>query len=579
MKKIHSKFVSKKLMSYAIKEKTNLFIGFLISFLNTFLLVVGPLIIGYILNNHIRPNMSSYDLLKIAGLLVIYFLIYLLSGICVNFSKVYFEITASNVAYAIRKDVYKHVNNLPISYFDSLPAGSIVARVVSDTNRLKSMFGIFLSEIISNTIIFVAMFVMIFKTNIFAGSLVIFLLPILLLIFFSTRYLVSKFTIIARSKNSDLTSKINENIQNIEIINAFNQEENIFNEYNAVNKELFNANLKLTWVYSFDGFVAVENLSFIGIAMILIYFGYGRLGGAYDVSIGSLYIAIEYVTKIFNSFQSITGRFSEFERSYASAKHVFELLEMEPLKELNENLLNSNGDIEFKDIHFAYDRDDVLRGVNFKVKNGESIAFVGSTGSGKSTIINLLLNFYSPRSGSITIGNQDIKNINRNKLREDMAVVLQDPFIFEASIRDNITLNDDFNDEQIIKSLKDLGATNIINKGLDTKLIEKGLNLSSGERQLISFARAYIRNPKILILDEATSNIDTDSELIIQKAIDTLKENRTTLIVAHRLSTIKNVNQIVVLKNGVILEKGTHQELLNLGGFYKEMYEEQIKKD
>ena len=221
----------------------------------------------------------------------------------------------------------------------------------------------------------------------------------------------------------------------------------------------------------------------------------------------------------------------------------------------------------------------MIKDLSFKVKSGSSIAFVGQTGSGKSTLINLLLNFYSPRKGKITIGDVDINKIDRNKLREDMAVVLQDAFLFKDTIKENIKMGEYFSDKEVINSLKKVGGEKLLQRGIDSMLLENGSNLSQGEKQLIAFARAYIRDPKILILDEATSNIDTETENIIQNGINELKKDRTTFIVAHRLSTIKNVDKILVLSHGKIIEAGNHDQLMNKNGIYKKMYLKQIKEN
>ena len=319
-------------------------------------------------------------------------------------------------------------------------------------------------------------------------------------------------------------------------------------------------------------------VSYLGTIIVLLYFGVGKITGNYAVTIGSMYIAIDYVTKIFNNISRVVTRFGELEQSYASATHIFDLLELEAMEALEGEFTDVKGDVKFEDVYFAYDEDDVLRGVDFEVKSGENIAFVGSTGSGKSTIINLILNFYSPRLGNIYIDGRNIKDISRKSLREQMAVVLQDAFLFETDIKDNIRLDDmRYSDEDVERALIDVGGEALVRRGIDQKIFEKGNNLSQGEKQLISFARAYIRNPKILILDEATSNIDTETEEVIQRGIQKLKEDRTTFIIAHRLSTIMDVDKIIVLHKGKIIERGNHDSLMLQNGFYKNMYDEQIR--
>lgn len=245
----------------------------------------------------------------------------------------------------------------------------------------------------------------------------------------------------------------------------------------------------------------------------------------------------------------------------------------------NNELTQNNGSVSFDSVSFAYDKKYVLEDINLNVESGKTVAFVGQTGSGKSTIINLLLNFYTPQKGRIYLDGTDISKVSKDSLRREMAVVLQDSFIFKGTIKDNICLEEDFSDSQVENSLRDLGADILLKKGIHTELLEKANNLSAGEKQLISFARAYIRNPKILILDEATSNIDTESEILIQKTIEKLKENRTTFMIAHRLSTIKDADEIIVLQNGKIISRGSHEYLLENSSYYHKLYLESTRKN
>lgn len=576
--KLRNEFVTKRLKQYAKKESKSLSIGLLLSMIRTALEIIGPMIIGYILNHHIRLDMETSDFISIVQLLVIYLIVYVLCGLFGNLALIAFEQGANKIAFNVQRDVYQHINKLPISYFDSLPAGDIVSRITNDTNRLKMMFQLILADMTTATIMIVSIYGMIIVTNLPVAILLLVLVPIIYIIFKDLRYKTSKYTSLNRQLVGDINSKINENIQNMEIIQSFNKEDDIKSEFDEINDHIFKTNLEVTKVRSYGGYRAIDALSYVGTILVLLYFGYGKITGVYTVTIGSMYIAIDYVSKIFNNISTVVTRFGELEQSYASATHVFDLLNLETIPELPGELMDVKGDVKFEDVYFAYEDNDVLRGVDFQVKSGESIAFVGSTGSGKSTIINLILKFYSPRLGNIYIDGKNIKDMNRNALREHMAVVLQDAFIFETDIKDNIKLdNDDFSDEDIEKALMEVGGETIVKRGINQKILEKGNNLSQGEKQLISFARAYIRNPKILILDEATSNIDTETEKTIQKGIQKLQEDRTTFIIAHRLSTIKDVDKIIVLNKGKIIERGNHESLMALNGFYKNMYDEQMR--
>ncbi|MGO1369760.1 ABC transporter ATP-binding protein [Senegalia sp. (in: firmicutes)] len=575
---IRNELVTKKLKHYAKNEKKPLLSGLLLSLVRTAMEIIGPLIIGFILNNYIKLDLESAGFISIIKLLVVYLFVYLFSGLFSNLALISFEKAANNIAFSVQKDVYEHITKLPISYFDNLPSGSIVSRITNDTSKLKMMFQLILADMTTSTIMIVSIYGMILVTNFPVGIMLLILVPIIHIIFKDLRYKTAKYTTLNRSYVGDINSSINENIQNMEIIKAFNKENYIKDEFDNINDNIFDTNLEITKVRSYGGYRAIDILGYVGTIIVLLYFGVGRITGIYAVTVGSMYIAIDYVSKIFNNINTVVTRFGELEQSYASATHIFDLLQLEPMEELKDELTDVKGDVKFEDVYFAYDEDDVLRDVNFEVKSGETIAFVGSTGSGKSTIINLILNFYSPRLGSIYIDGINTKDINRNSLRQQMAVVLQDPFLFETDIKDNIRLNDNrYSDEDVERALIDVGGEALVKRGINQKILEKGNNLSQGEKQLISFARAYIRNPKLLILDEATSNIDTETEKVIQKGVQKLKENRTTFIIAHRLSTIKDVDKIIVLHKGKIIERGKHESLMIKDGFYKNMYDEQMR--
>ncbi len=575
---IRNQPVTEKLKQYAKNEKRSLSSGFLLSIVRTGMEIIGPLIIGFILNNYIKVDLQKADFISIIKLLGIYLIVYLLSGLFSNLALISFEKAANQIAFSVQKDVYEHVTKLPVSYFDNLPAGSIVSRITNDTNKLKMMFQLVLADMTTSTIMIIGIYGMVLVTNFPIGIMLLILVPIIYIIFKDLRYKTRKYTTLNRNYISDINSNINENIQNMEIIQSFNKEDYIKDEFDNINEKIFKTNLEITKVRSYGGYRAIDIVGYLGTVIVLLYFGVGKITGSYAVTIGSMYIAIDYVSKIFDNTKTVVTRFGELEQSYASATHIFDLLELEPMEELQGELTDIKGDVKFEDLYFAYKEDDVLKNINFQVKSGETIALVGSTGSGKSTIINLILNFYSPRLGNIYIDGKNIKDINRNLLRDQMAVVLQDAFLFETDIKDNIRLNNiSYTDEDVERALIDVGGQALVKRGINQEIFEKGNNLSQGEKQLTSFARAYIRNPKILILDEATSNIDTETEKVIQKGVQKLKEDRTTFIIAHRLSTIKDVDKIIVLHKGKIIERGNHESLMVKDGFYKNMYDEQMR--
>ena len=568
-----------RLKNYALNEKKYLFIGFIFSFFRTILEIIGPMIIAYLINNVLKNKMTDKDVKLISLLLTLYFIVFIVTGILLNRSRVYFQISANKIASRVQKDVYDKVSTFPISYFDNLPSGKIASRITNDTNKLKTMFQLLFSDIINSLILIIGLYITLLFTDTIAALMLLILMPIVYIIFKTYLNKTYAYTKEIKIYTADINAKINEYIQNMEIIQVFNREGFIFNKFDKINKKIYDINIELSKLRSYSGYRAMDIIQFLAIIIVLIYFGLGSITKVYLVTVGSLYMAIDYTTKIFNNINTIIMRFGDVEDAYSSANHIFELLEMESMEKLEEKNIDLKSDINFDNIYFSYSNEDVIKDLSFKVKSGSSIAFVGQTGSGKSTLINLLLNFYSPRKGKITIGDVDINKIDRNKLREDMAVVLQDAFLFKDTIKENIKMGEYFSDKEVINSLKKVGGEKLLQRGIDSMLLENGSNLSQGEKQLIAFARAYIRDPKILILDEATSNIDTETENIIQKGINELKKDRTTFIVAHRLSTIKNVNKILVLSHGKIIEDGNHDQLMKKNGIYKKMYLKQIKEN
>ncbi|MFR9274612.1 multidrug ABC transporter [Finegoldia magna] len=573
--RLRNKFVSEKLKMYSMKQSKELLIGFVFSFLRTSMEILGPIVIGYVLNEFVAKNNIVVNFLTIIKYLAIYLVIYVACGIFSNLSMIYFELAANNVTYFVQNDIYKYINELPIEYFDNLAAGSIVSRITNDTMRLKIMFQLILADIATAAIMIIAIYIMMVVTNIKVSLMLLILFPLVFIIFYDYRYKSAKHNKRIRRLVSKINANINENINNMEIIQALNVKKTIKDKFDKINKEIFSNNLALTKLRSYGGYRAIDIIGLLSTVIILFYFGYGQITKSYPVTVGGLYIIIDYTSKIFSNVSVIVTRFGDMEQAYASASHIFDIMKLDTIEKSDGVIDKLEGNIEFKNVYFAYDKNDVLKNVSFKIPKSTSAAFVGTTGSGKSTILNLILKFYDVKSGEILVDGVNINDLNEDVLREDFAVVLQDPFLFETTLKENITLDKDYSDEEVINALEELGCYTLLKKGINEQIKEKGSNLSQGERQLISFARAYIRNPRVLILDEATSNIDTETEQIIQQPLEKLKYLRTTLIVAHRLSTIRNVDKIFALSNGKIIESGTHDELLEKDGFYKQMYDEQ----
>ena len=574
------KQVRNLLKNYALNEKASFIKGFVLSLLNTILQLLSPLIIGYIINNLLKEGITSADFANIIKYLMLYLLVNMLASFFLNRAFITFQIASNDIAYQMQNDVYNKVNSFPIAYFDNLPAGKISSRITNDTNKVKMLFKLIITDITTSMILAVGLGITIFITNPIAGLMLIPLAPIIYIIYKSYTSYTRKYTGEIRKNTSEINAQINEYIQNMEVIQVFNKEDYIKDKFDKTNNRIFSLSKELAKIRSYSGYRAMDIVSYLASLIILIYFGLGQITDYYSVSIGSLYVIFEYTSRLFNEIRFIIMRVGEVNESMASASHIFEILKLESQEELFDTIDDINQKIIFDDVRFSYtEGEEVIKGISFHVNPGESVAFVGQTGSGKSTLINLLLNFYSPQSGKITIGDKDISNVNRDDLRRDMAVVLQDAFLFKGDIGENISLGYGYSDKEIKEALRAVGGDRLIKKGIHTVVMEGGSNLSQGEKQLISFARAYIRNPKILILDEATSNIDTETEATIQQGIDKLKENRTTFIIAHRLSTIKDVDNIIVLSYGNIVEMGDHNKLMASTGYYKEMYNKQMKEN
>ncbi len=578
------KFVITKLKEYSFFQKKNLALGMIFIFMALVADLGGPFIISRLLDNEIKQGIGAKSIKIFIALIVIYLFTILSGGITRYFSRYFFEKASNKIALFMQRDVYKHVQQLPVSYFDELPAGKVVSRITNDTKAVKSLYQIVLSDLLTNGLYVVFLYIALLSLNFRFTLVTLVVLPI---VFFLFKDFISKASAInkrSRRYLSDLNANLNENIQGMEIIQTYNQENRIFNEFTVVNNRIYDNMLNLTKLYAYNSYNATHALQYLVLGAILLYFGYGSVTGSHVVTIGSIYIFVDYMTKIFDNLNNAIQRIGQLETSYGAADHIFELLQVETISQRDIKIKQIKGEVEFKDVSFYYKKDEyVLKNINIKTKPGDTIAFVGHTGSGKTTMMNLLLNFYDVQRGIITIDGVDISKLKQKNLRDNIAIVLQDPFLFTGTILSNITLNSkDISEEDAIKALETVGGKIILekhSKGIYTEVKENGDTFSAGERQLISFARDLTKNPSILVLDEATANIDSETETIIQNGIDKLKEGRTTFLIAHRLSTIKNADKIIVLDKGKIIEEGTHKELIKNNKEYKKMYKMQSAKD
>lgn len=569
----------RRLKTYAAKEKKPLFTGLLYTVLRTAMEIAGPLLIAKILNDYMKRTMDEENIKRIALYLALYLVAYILAGIFANLSRVNYELAANRISYEVQKDAYRHIQSLPIAYFDSLPAGNIASRITNDTKRLKIMFQLVLGEMLTSGVLLVGVYAMMLWLYPLQALLLLTLAPLVLLVFHDLRKNTRKYVTKVRRYTADLNGRLNENIQNMEIIRAFCREKEVKEDFDHWNTLILQNSMGMTKARSYGGFRGIDILSYLATLLILAYFGFGKLTGRWAVSLGSIYLVLDYTGKIYTNLKTVVSRFGDMEQSVISAAQVFDLWKLEKEEETGGPLREMKGEVAFTHVTFAYDKEEVLKDITLTAVPGETVAFVGPTGSGKTTMMNLLLRFYDPQQGAVTIDGKDLTTISRRDLRSHMATVLQDTYLFEGTLKDNIVLEGHYTDEEVEQVLRELGAETLLSRGIGEVIKEQGANLSQGEKQLISFARAHIRNPKILLLDEATANIDTETEALIQRGIKKLRENRTTFLIAHRLSTVKDADRIYVLHRGELKEQGAHEELMEQKGLYWKMVEEQNRKE
>lgn len=570
-----------RLLKYTLQAKRTLGQGLLVSVLTVASSLLAPYMVKYLLDNGLSEG-ASMHVNFIILVLAAYFGIMLLSAVMRYFSSLLMQKAANEISMQMQLDVFSHVQKLPIEFFDQLPAGQVVSRITNDTKAVKVLYQVVLSQFLMAGIYALGIYVSLFLIDPILVLIGLIPTPILFLLFRDFRGKSALFNRVVRRKLSELNGNLNENIQGMEVISSLGKERQIYHEFSVINDQAYEQGRNITKLFAYSAHNATSVLQYLMLSAVLLYFGYGHLSGAYWVQIGTLYVFIDYMITLFSQVNNAMTRVGDLERSRSAADHIFELLDEETVSNGDEDAPVSTGKITFENVTFAYKDEDVLKDVSFEVKPNQTVAFVGHTGSGKSTILNLLFAFYRPQEGRILFEGVPLESLDCKSVRRQMAIVLQDPFLFTGTILSNINLNrDDISRADAETALREVGGDLLLDRledGIDTKVTEKGQGFSSGERQLISFARALAHNPRILVLDEATSSIDSETESVIQKAMRKLEQGRTTLIIAHRLSTIKHADQIIVLDHGRIAEQGVHDELITKNGIYKSMYESQSQE-
>ena len=575
----------RRLLKYAVPYKKQFVLVLGIMLVSIAYDLASPLIVGAIeemIKDDFQLGALGRWVLLYAGILIV-------SLICTYFQAIILQRTGQRILSALRQDLFVHIESLSHEQLNQIPVGKLVTRVTNDTNAISMMFTNILVNMAKNVFVVVGVLAAMLMLNYALTLMVLCFVPFLVLFTVIFRKFTRKVFRVVKDRTTDINTYLSENLSGIKITQVFNQEERKMADFLRRSNDLKKA--KQNQIFVFGIFRPMVYMLYISSVLCLLYLG-GRgyiKGGTFlgqSFTSGVIVSFYMYVNKFFNPIQNLAEQFNQLQSAFASAEKIFTIFDMKP-EVVDEpgaiELEEIRGEIEFKDVWFAYVPGEwVLKGVSFHVLPRQTVAFVGSTGSGKTTILNLICRNYDIQKGQILIDGIDIRHIKIASLRRHFGQMLQDVFLFSGTIRSNIVLREEgFADQEIWEACKYVNADSFINKmenGLDETVRERGNNFSAGQRQLLSFARTIIHRPEVMILDEATANIDTETEILIQDSLEKMKNIGTMLIVAHRLSTIQHADNIIVLAHGEILEQGTHQELLRHRGRYYQLYTLQFNK-
>ncbi len=572
---IPSKDMYKRIWHY-LKPETARFVGaMLLILVNVVLDIILPLFVSRITNN---LKSDGINLEFIIGMAVAYLAIGVFNQAFLVWESMLLQKAGQSIIYTLRTEVFEHIEKLSQNQFDEMPVGSLVTRVASYTASMSDLFTNVIVNVIRNVLTVVGVYgIMLY----ISWQLSLVMLAFIVVVFvtsFVFRKIVRKVFTKERQYISDLNTFLNENLSGMKLIQIFNRQKKKDDEFLQKNENLRKSRYAVVLAFGiYRPFITLLYISSIAVTF--------WLGMEFGLDAGMIVAFYLYLSRFFNPIQNLADQLNNLQKATTASERLFNLLDVKPEIRDREDAVTVDkfeGKIEFKNVWFAYkDKDWILKDVSFTINPKETCAFVGATGAGKTTILSLIVRNYEIQKGQILIDDRDISTIEIHSLRRGIGQMLQDVFLFSGTVRSNITLNDDsFTDEEIEAACKYVNADTFISSqehGLDEEVIERGENFSQGQRQLLSFARTVLHKPQILILDEATANIDTETEVVIQKSLENIRNIGTMLVVAHRLSTIQHADQIIVLQNGRIIEQGTHQQLLKNKGYYHKLYELQFE--
>lgn len=534
-----------------------------------------PYILKIVIDDFLRNGKVEHGFYSINTMGIAYFVVIAASSFLTVAQINLMNYAGQGIISSLRKKVFTHIQHFPLGVLDKFSSGRLVTRATNDIEALNEMFTEVLINLFRDIFLLIGIIVVMLKMDVILALISFVVVPMIVLVTFYFKGKIKDNFRVMKALIGKINGFFAENISGMKLVQIFHREEEKKKEFQELNTEYFKATIFQVRMNSFFR-PAIEIFQTLATAFI-IWYGMGKITN-HTLELGVLYAFTNYIKQFFEPINDLAENYNTIQSAVVSADRVFELLDQE------ENLENIDdgksiqkfyGDIEFKNVWFAYkDEDWILKNVNFKINRGETAAFVGATGAGKTTIISLISRFYNIQKGEILIDGVNIKDIKLRDLRRNVAVILQDVFLFAGNIKNNIRLNSNISEEEVMEALKLSYADSFIEElpnKVDEPVMERGSTFSAGQRQLLSFARAIAHNPSVLVLDEATANIDTKTELLIQKSIENISKDRTTLVIAHRLSTIRKADKIIVLKDGMIMEIGNHEELLSNKGYYYEL--------